>query len=277
MPTTANNRTRSRTAAALTTAVTTAALTITAWAPPASASASGSAAANTVRAGAESADGVLPVVAASAKRPVIDHPDFARVGGLTLAGSARGADGTLRLTDGGKRQAGAVWSSTKIDTGKSFETAFTARLDEGADGIAFVIQNDGPAALGGSGGSLGYGGLTHSVAVEFDTYQNEHDPNDNHIAVVENGHSGTVHDATVPARISLTGDPFLVRVSYDAGSGSLRIRIKATDDPEPVVKILNVPADLARATGSPSAYVGFTGGTGYGVSTQDIHSWTLKQ
>ena len=42
----------------------------------------------------------------------------------------------------------------------------------GADGFAFVLQNDRRFALGEGGMSLGYGGIANSLAVEFDTYYN---------------------------------------------------------------------------------------------------------
>lgn len=40
----------------------------------------------------------------------------------------------------------------------------------GGDGFAFVIQGEGPTAVGRSGNELGYGGITDSVAIEFDMY-----------------------------------------------------------------------------------------------------------
>ncbi len=71
-----------------------------------------------------------------------------------------------------------------------------------ADGLAFVIQNSptaasaavdpgtgdgqngsGPTAFGGGGGGMGYSGINNSLALEFDTYQNSWDPNNNHIAL----------------------------------------------------------------------------------------------
>jgi hypothetical protein len=213
----------------------------------------------------------------SGRRTIIDYPDFSRRAGLKVVGSARMAGGVLRLTDGRPHEAGAAWAGTEVSTERSFDTSFTARLEEGADGIAFVLQGDGPGVVGGAGGSLGYGGLSRSLAVEFDTYENGNDPSDNHIAVVTGGRAGAVHGATVFSRVSLTGDAFLVRLSYDAEVGALMVRIKATDDPSAVVKVLTVPVELSRAVGGPRAYAGFTGATGHGASTQDIRSWSVRQ
>ena len=60
--------------------------------------------------------------------------------------------------------------------------------DPPADGIAFVIQNAGTGAIGAppNGGALGYGGddnnqnpalgIPSSLAIEFDSFQNQWDP-----------------------------------------------------------------------------------------------------
>ena len=60
----------------------------------------------------------------------------------------------------------------------------------GSDGFAFVLRGgDEVAALGRGGGSLGYGGLMSSLAIEFDTWAND-DMGDvvyNHVAVQAGG------------------------------------------------------------------------------------------
>ena len=38
--------------------------------------------------------------------------------------------------------------------------------------FTFAIQGSAPTALGGLGGALGYAGMTNSVAVKFDIYDN---------------------------------------------------------------------------------------------------------
>ena len=60
----------------------------------------------------------------------------------------------------------------------------------GSDGFALVLRGgDEVAALGRGGGSLGYGGLISSLAIEFDTWAND-DMGDvayNHVAVQAGG------------------------------------------------------------------------------------------
>ena len=61
--------------------------------------------------------------------------------------------------------------------------------DIGADGFAFLIQNDSVTALAAGGEDIGYGnfyltGIRNSVAIEFDMHENDsqNDPNSNHIS-----------------------------------------------------------------------------------------------
>ena len=55
--------------------------------------------------------------------------------------------------------------------------------------LAFVIQAENATALGGIGKDIGYGGITNSLAIEFDTYHNyeEVDPYENHISIHTRG------------------------------------------------------------------------------------------
>jgi hypothetical protein len=57
-----------------------------------------------------------------------------------------------------------------------------------ADGIVFVLAASS-TGLGSTGGDIGYGGVGHSIGIEFDTYNNggADGNSSNHIAVNENG------------------------------------------------------------------------------------------
>ena len=83
---------------------------------------------------------------------------FASVAGLTLNGSAiNGNDTRLQLTTGVVNQAGSAFYNTATNI-QAFTTDFAFQLSNAqADGFTFTIQNVGPTALGGNGGSLGYG------------------------------------------------------------------------------------------------------------------------
>src|SRR3954447_12117866 len=146
-----------------------------------------------------------------------------------ITSSGRVHQRILRLTAGGFRQAGSAWAKTKLNLNESFESQFKVYLHHtapGADGIAFLVQDDGPRALGGWGGGLGYRGIRHSVAVEFDTFQNVNDTNNNHLAVVMGGDPDH-HSAVGTPSIPLYGQPFWARVRYDADRHDLRVYVKS--------------------------------------------------
>jgi gliding motility-associated-like protein len=86
------------------------------------------------------------------------------------------------LTEAINSQIGAVWDMNTISLSQNFDASFCVYLgaiDDGADGIAFVMRAPGSNAIGGEGLGLGYGtnngtqGIFPSVAIEFDTFYNE--------------------------------------------------------------------------------------------------------
>ncbi|WP_433296098.1 L-type lectin-domain containing protein [Actinoplanes sp. CA-030573] len=232
------------------------------------------------------ATGVSPSSAFAADEPPVDFPTFAgashqldRNGSADIiTSSGRLHQRILRLTAGGFRQMGSAWAKPKLDLTKSFESTFKVYLHHGrpgADGMAFLVQADGPRALGGWGGGLGYRGIKNSVAVEFDTFQNGTDPNDNHLAVVLGGNPDK-HSAVAEPSIPLYGRPFTARVAYDAGTNDLRVYVRSLRAGATEELALRTTVDLAGSVGAGSAWVGFTASTGSALSKQDIYSWTVQ-
>jgi CSLREA domain-containing protein len=111
-------------------------------------------------------------------------------------------------------QDASLWFSVPQNVANGFTSWFALKFTPDtsdahsttADGIAFVIQNSpaaanavidpgsgcssigsGPSVVGGGGGCMGYSGINNSLALEFDTYQNSWDPNNNHIALQDCG------------------------------------------------------------------------------------------
>lgn len=126
--------------------------------------------------------------------------------GLAMIGSAfvydDGEQGqtVLRLTPPKLRRVGIAYYGTQIPVAEGFDTSFDFRLHQaeapagqslarGAEGFAFIIQNQGINARGHMGPSIGYAGIRNSIAVEFDIHQNQevhasfNDPDSNHISV----------------------------------------------------------------------------------------------
>jgi len=113
-----------------------------------------------------------------------------------ISGSASYISGQCyELTPDVQNQQGNIISRQKIDVRQDFTIAVTMNfgrenfVTSGADGIAFVMMTDTIIPVSGNGGGIGYEGLTPSLVVEFDTYQNGdyNDPASDHIALIRNG------------------------------------------------------------------------------------------
>ena len=220
------------------------------------------------------------------------YPNFASLAGLDLNGNAAQQANRVRLTMQ-TLESGSVFRTTTEPISGGFETTFSFIINgitpDFADGLAFVIQNDpsGSGALGLCCGQIGYGGMTNSLAIEFDTFLNAgwNDPNANHIGVqscgaAENtadhdtscnlGLAATPGSPAVPGGISLTSAMRTARIVY-AGT---TLTVYLTDDGNVERQVLQVTnLDLGSLVGS-SAYVGFTASTGDAASYHDIISWT---
>lgn len=182
----------------------------------------------------------------------------------------------------------------------------------GGDGFAFVIQGEGPTAVGRSGNELGYGGITDSVAIEFDMYNNKEleDVNDMHVAVhtggcrLENsGSSATLLSSYSQLRgtnrFLQDGDYHTAKIQYSPGvdfnpdtqpnwSSSAHLQQFVKSDgigtlrvfvDDMATAVINVPLSLKyamRLTGG-QAYVGFTASTGSMWQNQDILEWKFLE
>jgi hypothetical protein len=207
-------------------------------------------------------------------------PSFSSADELSLVGSSARSGNRIRITPALPYQAGAVWLRERQPVAFGFETEFTFNLNpsgsNGSDGFAFVIQDDNERALGFNGEYLGYAGIRKSVAVEFDTFQNATDPNDNHISVHTRGEQPNSADesftiGSVATSVALSdGRSHRVKIAYASG----RIRVFLDDFGQPV---LQTPLNLktAIAPNMNRAWVGFTAGTGRGFQSHDILEWSL--
>jgi len=98
-------------------------------------------------------------------------------GSMNLVGEAHDLGGECyRLTDAGKRTTGGIWSDSHIDINQDFEVyadLYLGSREEGADGIAFVIQGiSNEHSNLRSGASMGYANINSVIAVEVDTKGN---------------------------------------------------------------------------------------------------------
>jgi hypothetical protein len=227
-----------------------------------------------------------------------NYPNFNSIAGLTLNGAAVQTAPTLAITPPVRASAGSFWRSDRQAVSDGFDTVFTFRIRDiagrGSDGFAFVVQNSaaGNAALGGTGGSLGYAtnevfsslpgqqGIENSLAIEFDTWDNTGDWSDfasnKHISVQTNG----VNDNRPSAGFSLgnyivptdfaDSTVHTVRITYAPGTMDIYLDNLSTP-------VLSVSVNLSTLLNlnSGEAFVGFTAGTGAqaDVERHEINSW----
>lgn len=176
-----------------------------------------------------------------------------------------------RLTQDQNFEGGSVWYQDKVDLTESFDLYFDIFLgckdNDGADGIAFVLQPIS-TSIGSAGGGLGYAGVDPSVVIEIDTWQNAeaNDPVYDHIAVQIDGNVG--HGALggsvagpVPvlpgsANIEDCSD-HTMRVTWDATTNTLNAYIDCNLTISYTGDIINTVFD-----GDSLVFWGFTGATG---------------
>ena len=213
---------------------------------------------------------------------------------LTIGNAATTETNVLSLTPDLSGQAGAAWFPGQAHLANGFDTSFTFEISAGGgigDGMAFVIQDQGEAALGSGGSGLGYGdndvaGISRSLAVELDTFSfglpSEFDAP--HVSIQTNG-----VDQNSPLDLFSLGHvgipdfvnagPHVARVTYVPGVMNIYFDNQ-------LYLVANV--DLQNIEGSTSgfgsildgngcAWIGFTGGTGGASSEHDVLDWSFTQ
>lgn len=110
----------------------------------------------------------------------------------TTSGSATQLnESCIRVTEEVMTQVGSAFFNTPLDLSQPFSfsgTMFFGADDAGADGMTFLLATD-TLAQGASGGGIGYEGITPSLIVEFDTWQNAEigDVVQDHMGIMSNG------------------------------------------------------------------------------------------
>lgn len=188
----------------------------------------------------------------------------------------------FRLTEDQISQSGQVWNSQQIDLSQPFDYTFDVYLGDnngGADGIAFVLQPVSTSA-GGNGGGLGYEGISPSVAMVIDTYNNGPSQGDlvqDHVAIMANGsvfHNSADNlagpiDALVSGNNIEDGEWHVMRVTWNPTTMVIdfymdgNLRVSYTGD---IVNNL--------FSGDPNVFWGFTGSTG-GLSNRQEFCFSI--
>jgi hypothetical protein len=194
--------------------------------------------------------------------------------------------GTYQMTPNSGNQTGAIWYQLQHDLNDPFNVQgrlYFGNQDSGADGIAFVMQNNCLVA-GGGGGGLGYGGITgKSLAVEFDTYQNilgtgaekNADPVYDHIGIQKNGvakHDSAGFNLAGPVQMDAVkadiedGLWYDFQISYNPSTTTLDVYFNGSLRTSLVVDIKNT-----IFSGNRFVYWGFTSSTGGFSNLQQVY------
>lgn len=199
-----------------------------------------------------------------------------------LNGDARLLADRIRLTPNLDWKKGSAFLEQTLPDDYSFNAYFEFEIHggDGADGLVFVVQGDGPNAIGSGGGNLGYSGIEPSIAVEFDTWGNiSFDPcyggcdsSDNHIGINRNGNLASLKTAR-PSE--LRSKKWHVWTDYNGDVLEVRMN---TSDSRPDSPIITYTLDLSSIIGSDqNVWVGFTASTGRDSDYHDIFAFRFGE
>jgi gliding motility-associated-like protein len=179
------------------------------------------------------------------------------------------------LTTSTMNQSGSVWNKTKLDVTEPFDLKFNVFLgcgdSPGADGIAFILQTSANS-VGRNGSGLGFAGVTPSIGIALDTYQNTmtgdvnndlNDPVFDHISIQANGQVRHGADLANPVPASATNNNIedcnwhVLRISWAPATKTLNAYFDGVFRVGATVDLVN---DIFR--NYPDVYWGFSASTG---------------
>ncbi len=219
--------------------------------------------------------------------PFAGHTQFILNGDATLTQPECAPNTpTYELTPAVGNQFGSMWYKFLFNLNTPFDLQFQIFLgnqcyngcscnSNGADGIVFVFQPDSTGA-GQPGGGMGYGGISPSLGIEFDTYQNSWDPAYCHVSIEKNGDVNHTDlsgnqlagpSPLVPGNVCSVpdGNWHPARITWNPVTDSIKVFFDCV-----LVESYagNIIANIFG--GNPNVYWGFTAGTGGSYNLQEI-------
>ncbi len=212
------------------------------------------------------------------------HPNFNTNGlgwafnGDTVNGGPNIANNIFTLTDGSASENRSAWFPYPLYV-VGFQASFTYQDigGGGADGTAFVIQDDsssGTSAIGAPGGALGYAGISPSVALMLDIYAGAPGGPSGWLVSVDGagdggGYSSTNYQSTAPVNLD-GGNPIAVNLRYLNGN----LQISLADTVTSASYQTNIPINIPAFVGTNAAWVGITGSEGGVLSHQIVSNFS---
>ncbi|KAL0485085.1 peptide-N4-(N-acetyl-beta-glucosaminyl)asparagine amidase [Acrasis kona] len=180
---------------------------------------------------------------------------------VTPKDASKGERDYFNLTKNTSSQKGAIWLKDTISTNHSFTSMCEFIItQDGADGLALVVQNQSLSAIGGDGCNMGHVGIQNSVAVEINTFQNKQ------IRVL----SSSKPIITKSIKNVSDGKLHSLWVMYDSENECINVGL---DD---VMVLENVKLNLVQACAGNDAWIGHTAATGGYHQKHDVMNWSLS-
>lgn len=189
-----------------------------------------------------------------------------------------------RLTTATSNQAGQIWSNYTINMNNDFVMEYNANFGSdaaGADGMAFVFRGFNTPNVGVPGEGIGYGNIPTSIAVEFDTFQNDlagvapytgqptGDPAGNHTAVHVGGNwttSGRIGSNVVLGGGNIKdGNNHFIQIFWNKATNTLTTVFDG-------IVVNSVTRDFIALDlgGNPNVLFGMTASTGGSVNQHQL-------
>ncbi|MBV7269632.1 concanavalin A lectin, partial [Winogradskyella sp. WHY3] len=202
---------------------------------------------------------------------------YAQLNATTIGNAVDLGNNCYRITPDLLNQSGGVWFNNPINFDDDFtiyyQNNFGTKDANGADGMALVFKTNATPIIGSLGGGLGYQGISQSLIVEFDTFQNNSgdigilgDPTFDHIAIQRDGnpfHNNPIANLSGPIQASATsaniedGLDHEIKIQWNATTQIFDVYFDC------LLRLslnLNIKANIF--SGDDSVFFGFVGSTG---------------
>lgn len=203
---------------------------------------------------------------------ILSNTAMAQLNATLIGDAIDQGNNCYTITQNLLNQTGGVWYDNPIDFDSDFtifyQNNFGSLDANGADGMALVFKRNANPELGNSGGGLAYDGISPSLVIEFDTYQNTDlgDPAWDHISIMKNGdpnHNNSVNNLSGPIQASSTnsniedGNTHEVKIAWQAATNTLSVYFDC------VLRLtLNQDVKSIIFSGDDTVFFGFVGSTG---------------